>query len=107
MRKHLLANEIGAWLDLDHEFRVCTVCDTFENEEHFMLNCVQFDHLRERYLHKFLRLKDGGTDTERLIYLINNPEKKVLDKVCIYLKKAFKLHAEYAYMHISRPYQHG
>ena len=58
-RNYMLANEIGSWLRLPDEDKVCTTCLQLEDEEHVIYDCVRYDHIREKYL-KF-HLIEGDT----------------------------------------------
>ena len=102
MRGNRLANEVGGWLRMPKENRVCAQCLTYEDEIHVLKECPKYDEIRTQYLSFVTEDCRYMNEAQMIKYLLNNNCKRKLDNVCIFIRKAMVIHAEFAqqYMEI-------
>ena len=94
MRNHRLAIEVGDWLSIPVENRVCYSCMEVEDEAHFVFECDRYRDLREQYVkYDYDVTRDSE---EQLVEMLQCHDSKVLNNLAIYIRKAQVVHAEYA-----------
>ena len=83
--------EKGRHMKLEKEERICPVCsEGVEDEIHFLLNCKQYDSLREPLLHECSDLKRNfryNSDVEKFISMMTTPV--LMGNVSKFINSAF------------------
>ena len=84
---HKLAIEQGRYRQTERSSRVCKFCNfnKVEDEYHFILECPQYGNLRDLYIKKYYYLRPS---TFKLIQLLSIRNRKQLNYLCVFLKKA-------------------
>ena len=92
-RNHWLAIEVGGWLDIPVENRVCYSCMEVEDEAHFVFECPRYADLRARYV---LFDYDVTRDSQdQLVTLLQSQDSRTLNNLAIFIRKATTVHADY------------
>ena len=92
---HRLASETGAWLNIERVNRICQTCGIYEDEAHVLITCTRYEQLRTKYLRRTTR-PPRLSDFEEAVKLLNSNNMKVVNNVCVFIRKAMVLHGEYA-----------
>ena len=100
LRGHHLAVEVGSWLDIPRELRNCSTCLEVEDEGHVVMSCSRYTHLRERYILREFRLRPKQTENEELSILLNSENRRAIDNLAVFFRKALVIHNEYAEAYI-------
>ena len=93
LSSHQLYIESGRYNNTPRNDRKCTLCTSndLEDEYHFVICCSLYSNLRIKYLPKYYY---GKPSMFKFIELINSSNVKLLYKLSIFCKKAFKLRKE-------------
>ncbi|MCG8048238.1 MAG: reverse transcriptase family protein [Candidatus Thiodiazotropha endolucinida] len=94
---HRLSVESGRWVrpnSIPLSERKCILCNTLEDEYHFVLECPAYDDLRKVYIPKYYR---NNPSMFKFIDLINSTSEGRIRKLSVYIFYAFKLRAEMLY----------
>ena len=91
LSNHQLMIEKGRHMKLEKDERICPVCsEGVEDEIHFLLNCKQYDSLREPLLHECSDLKMNFryySDVEKFILMMTTPV--LMGNVSKFINSAF------------------
>ena len=88
---HRLYIESGRWAKpnpVPVEDRQCNICNTLEDEYHFLLECSLYTNLRCQYIPRYFRFRPN---MQTLIELITNENSVIIKHLGIYVCKAFEL----------------
>ena len=88
LRTNNLAVVTGAWQGIDLPDRLCSTCNTVEDETHFLCECRRLTHLRRRYLPEYVRVSPSA---ESAVKLMRSTDSVVLNNICIFIKKGLKV----------------
>ena len=88
LRSHKLAVVTGAWTGTPIQDRVCTTCGVLEDEVHFLCECQRLTSLRKRFLPNFVSRSPSAASA---IQLMRSTDSKVLNNLCIYIRKGLKI----------------
>ena len=83
LRSHKFAVVTGAWTGTQIQDRVCTTCGV-----HFLCECQRLTCLRKRYLPNFVSRSPSAASA---IQLMRSTDSKVLNNLCIYIRKGLKI----------------
>ena len=94
LSSHRLEIEIGRWakpnkIPLDD--RKCKLCNSLEDECHFVLECPLYAALRKQLIDKYFWKRPSML---KLVELFTTENVKILKKLSIFVEKAFKLRKE-------------
>ena len=93
-RNHRLAIEVGDWLKIPVENRVCYTCMEVEDEAHLVFECTRYQDLRETYvLWDYDVTRNSQT---QLVELLQCRDARKLNNLAIYVRKALERHAKFA-----------
>ena len=93
-RNHHLAIEVGEWLKIPVENRVCYTCMEVEDEAHLVFECTRYADLRATYV---LWDYDVTADSQaQLVALLNCKDAKILNNLAIFVRKSLERHTEFA-----------
>ena len=82
---------VDAWKKVSYEMRMCQACGQLDDEIHFIKDCKLFNQPRLRYISRLTQLRSA----QDVVTLISSENKQVIDNLCIYIKKASKIHDEF------------
>lgn len=91
LSSHRLEVEVGRWAKphkVPYENRKCKVCNTLEDEFHFLLECPLYTDLRKLYINKYFWRRPN---MPKFIELLSADNTALLRKLSTYIEKAFKL----------------
>ena len=94
---HRLSVESGRWVrpnSIPLSERKCILCNTLEDEFHFVLECPIYDDLRKMYISKYYW---RNPSMSKFIDLISSTSEGRIRKLSVYIFYAFKLRAELLY----------
>ena len=80
------------------ENRLCPVCKTVEDEEHFLLNCKINSNLRVDFTDKMGTREpmfNNLSDKEKFVFLLTNDDPYILSWLGKFLYQSFHIHNEY------------
>jgi hypothetical protein len=92
---HRLNIEAGRWtrpIRTPVNERKCSVCNSLEDEYHFIMECPLFINLRKQYINKKFWKRPNMI---KFIELLKSEDKKVVQKLGLFIHKAFILRNEY------------
>jgi len=76
----------------DLRARQCPFCAEKEDEEHFLLSCKGYEHLREKYLERHLNMRK-----KNCAYLMNSADARTTRAVAMYIFYSFKIREQKLY----------
>ena len=89
LSNHRLEIEVGRHTNVKQEERICQLCrNGVEDELHFIVQCTEYDELRDELLPKNILSNQNISDRERFIKLMCDNEIKQIGK---YIFKSFEL----------------
>ena len=90
LSSHMLKIESGRHTNIPKNERKCNICNSndIEDEYHFVIVCPLYTDIRKMYIDKFYYNRPS---MHKFILLLTNNKTKVLNKLAIYCKNAFKL----------------
>lgn len=94
---HRLEIEVGRWakpVSIPVAERLCSTCHMLEDEFHFVLQCVRYDDLRSQYITKHFYTRPN---MYKFVKLMSSSNESILKNLALYVKKAFKVRAEYVF----------
>lgn len=94
---HRLEIEVGRWakpVSTPVAERLCSTCHMLEDEFHFVLQCVRYDDLRSQYITKHFYTRPN---MYKFVKLMSSSNESILKNLALYVKKAFKVRAEYVF----------
>lgn len=94
LSSHRLEVEVGRWAKpnkISLNERKCKICDVLEDEFHFVLECIPYKDLRERYIHAYYWKRPN---MPKFIDLLTSENEKVLKQLSTYIEKAFTVRKE-------------
>ena len=97
MSSHRLAIESGCWTKPTRtplEERLCYLCNTLEDECHFVLECPAYNEFRCKYIHKYYWKRPSMSKFTELMTTDNKP---ILQKLACFVQKSFALRNELLY----------
>jgi len=94
---HRLHVESGRWAKPPVPIgeRKCHMCNTLEDEFHFVLECRMYSELRSQYIPFYYR---NRPNVIKFIELLKTENKTLLHKLCCYIYKSFIVRASYTYV---------
>ena len=96
-RLHRLSIESGRWTKPTRtplEERLCYLCNTLEDECHFVLECPAYNEFRCKYIHKYYWKRPSMSKFTELMTTDNKP---ILQKLACFVQKSFALRNELLY----------
>ena len=97
MSSHRLAIESGRWTKPTRTplgERLCYLCNTLEDECHFVLECPAYNEFRCKYIHKYYWKRPSMSKFTELMTTDNKP---ILQKLACFVQKSFALRNELLY----------
>ena len=95
LSSHKLEVEAGRWTKPEKtpfDNRKCILCNTLEDEFHFVLECGIYKDIRKQYIAKYFW---AHLNMLKFIQLFSSERKKTTCNLGIFVEKAFKLRREY------------
>ena len=80
------------------ENRLCSVCNSIEDEFHFLLHCQLYNEERSALFHEITNIEQefsSLTDRDRLIFLLSNENSQILTWVGKFVYNSFTKRNEY------------
>ena len=90
LSSHRLEIEMGRWHKpqiIPRNERKCQLCNTLEDEFHFLLECPLYHDLRILYINRFYW---RNPNIPKFIELISNENSNIIRKLCCYIYKGFE-----------------
>ena len=94
LSSHRLEVETGRWAKpnkIPYEHRKCKICDTLEDEFHFVFECALYVEIRQKYISKYFWKHPSMI---KFIELLCTDSKKNIKMLSMYVDKAFKIRKE-------------
>ena len=93
LSSHMLKIESGRHTNIPKNERKCNICNSndIEDEYHFVIVCPLYTDIRKMYIDKFYYNRPS---MHKFILLLTNNKTKVLNKLAIYCKNAFKMRTD-------------
>ena len=90
---HNLEVELGRYRNIPREQRTCKVCNTLDDEFHFLLNCQINKDIRINFINKIININPNFNQLASLdkILFILNPDMNVLSTVVDFIKQSLEL----------------
>lgn len=91
---HNLMIEKGRHLKIPREKRLCTSCNTMEDEAHFILYCKKIAKLRDNFIGNVIKhMPDfmSWQENEKIKYLLCPSTSKEVESLGSYFKQALEL----------------
>lgn len=91
---HRLQIEKGRYLKLPREQRICTTCETIEDEKHFLLYCKINENLRNTFFDDIsfkIPNFNNFTDIEKLVDLLNPTDFCQVKRTASFIKQSLEL----------------
>ena len=89
LSSHYLEIEVGRWHKPDKtpiNERKCQICNTIEDEFHFMLECPLYQELRQKYIKKYYWKRPNIIKFQELL---SSENKNVLKNMSVFIQKSF------------------
>jgi len=90
--------ECGRWAKpnpIPFDQRTCYICQTLEDEFHFVLTCSLYNEIRRKYIPMCFRCRPSML---KFVELITTEDEILLRQLCVYIHKAFLIRTENIYM---------
>ena len=90
---HTLKIEQGRYLNIPREQRLCSECQTVDDEKHFFLDCKINKHLRDILFNHINTIYDNFKDysSEEKLHFILKYNNDILSKICDFMKQSLEL----------------
>ena len=85
LRNSYIREETGSWDDVPEHERKCPFCHCKDDEQHHVLECIAYVNLRGQYISPDFWIQPSY---QKLIDLFNSDDRKTLQDLAIFLKKA-------------------
>jgi len=95
---HRLMIECGRWAKPNpilFDQRICNICQTLEDEFHFVLICSLYNEIRRKYIPMYFRCRPS---MDKFVELITTEDELLLRQLSVDIHKAFLIRTENIYM---------
>ena len=83
--------EKGRHLKIPRENRLCSSCNTVEDETHFMLYCQKNRDIRLEFISKLNTSFNNLSDTEKMKFMLCPSTPKQVENIGSYIKRSLEL----------------
>ena len=94
---HRIAAETGRWhkpQPIPLNERKCILCNTLEDEFHFVIECPLYKIARSKYIKPYFWKK---TNVLKFVELLNNENKNTINNLSMYIFESHRLRTESFY----------